>query len=171
MENEDFYGQHEEYEADMKDQSEINYSSKTQNYNPFANIDPVLFSIAQGVENANSSVAMTLLIDGTIVSGNLISIDRYFSDIHSALSSGVSFNPNEDEVAESINSMTSFFHETKELMDEYPNDDFRLYLHLKNAVIHQATKERDMEIPLFRVALRSVSGFNLSRPHPDLPIL
>lgn len=45
----------------------------TQDYDPFYKIDPLLFELSQAVNDCDFYVNITLLVDGTVVSGELIS--------------------------------------------------------------------------------------------------
>ena len=117
-------------------------------------IDPYLLVLNDTV-NAGAqldmklSFSITLIVQGAIVSGELISEESYFSSITKTIS-----NPVQSEL------IGKLFDNCRVIITEHGFDG--VCLHLKNVVITQAIKTQDIELALMRIPLASVGGFSIA---------
>jgi hypothetical protein len=117
-------------------------------------IDPCLFLLNDIVNTGTKldmklSFSITLIVQGSIVSGELISEKLYFSNATKTIS-----NHLHSEIIDKL------FDNCNTIITEYGFNG--LCLHLKNVVIRQATKSQDIELALIRIPLASVGGFSIA---------
>jgi hypothetical protein len=117
-------------------------------------IDPCLIYLNSMVINDSSidaefSFYITLMLQGTIVSGKLISDNLYFSSVTNTISSRLQ--------SRIINDL---FEDYRAMFTENRFDI--LFLHLQNVVIRQTNKSQNIELELMRIPLASVGGFSIA---------
>lgn len=99
--------------------------------------------------DAEFSFYITLILQGTIVSGKLISDNLYFSTVTNTISSRLQ--------SRIINDL---FEDYRVMFTENRFDI--LFLHLQNVVIRQTNKSPNIELELMRIPLASVGGFSIA---------
>jgi hypothetical protein len=116
------------------------------------NPDLLLLALVAVVDSVQGdmSFSVTLMVDGGIVFGELISSRVYFSEVSRLLAE-----------VENGESLSLIFELANERIDKVSE---RVHcLHLKNAVVRQGVPMGDVEFPLLRIRLSAVGGFSIGR--------
>nr|WP_160250663.1 hypothetical protein [Mixta theicola] len=120
--------------------------------------DPALCHLVYAA-NAGAVIGVTLLVEGQVISGDLISGKEYFRVIHDELS-------NFAESKEIATSIAELFSEIGE--KQYSKEDLNTiplnYLHLKNVAYLNGDGGHIPVIGLpYRISIEKVCGFSLGR--------
>lgn len=114
-------------------------------------IDPLLLTLSNVIDSTETiSFGVTLLVQGNIVLGDLISKSKYISETNKLLSREV----NGDLLSSMINTFDEQIAET---------DLQKHCVHLEKVVIRQSVPVRDVNLSLLRIPIGAIGGFSLGR--------
>ena len=128
------------------------------------NVDPFLSLWLETAEQRTFSFNVTLLLNGLLVTGTLISSDEYFSLFAETIAQESPSSWHPDEVKDFRLIILDTYNRLREGMDVSRKSQF---IHLKEAQVMPSLGER-FTVSLWRGRLESVDGWVLGGPSPML---
>ncbi len=117
---------------------------------PGDTIDPVLHAVARLAEHGFSLTA-TVTLNGTVISGRVISARRYLLGIRHQFNAQV-----HEENLPGLDEILALF-------DTVSESSITTFLHLEDAAIHDGSPEERRPKAFWRIRLHAVDGFSFGR--------
>jgi hypothetical protein len=125
--------------------------------------DEVLEYLIKILEETDLGVSLTLCVNGSIISGQMISSKRYFEEL-SSIYSEKNITTNDPSLIEKglpiLQQVKQFLQQKGKSREEQDNPK---YIHLEKVVIYPSNPSQPVGATVWRGKLSSVDGFSIGR--------
>ncbi len=124
--------------------------------------------LVERLDVAEIGFGFTLTVNGTVISGNIISRDKWFKELSKMFSTKVKFNWSDTSDPSVIGDAEKVILDAFQMMATKLNEDWKgapkSYVYLEDADLCLSSTGQIIKMPIWCVPIEEIDGFSIGRP-------